>query len=388
MWQSALFCACFFMVALSVGDVFAAKTKGLIISMIVLCAIYAVGFLSGFIPKDSIEVIGFSKVLSAFGMAAIITNVGTTIDLKRILSEGKTVLLCVASLVMTSLCFATVGTVFFGREYALAALPPVSGGSIATMMISQLCTDHGRPELAAYVFMIAMLQYCVSFPLTSFLLRRHCRKAVAEDLSAQATACCCEQEPCKKLFHFPCKYNNKNMIFTRLLIVAYLAETVGNAIGVPTAIVSLIFGVIGTELGLLEKNSLQKCGMLDFLMLCMLAAAPACFASLSLDGIEKMVLPVLFFLLFGAALLSVSGWLVGKLLKVEPWLAAALGLSAMYGYPFSVMLPEQVISSMDLEEAQAEKLRANIIPRMVVASFASVTICSVWVAGIISAVLF
>ncbi len=388
MWNSALFCACFFMLALSLGDIIATKTKGLIISMITLCVIYAVGFLSGLIPKDSIEIIGFSKVLSGFGMAAIITNVGTTIHLKRILRETKTVILCVSSLVFTSVCFGTIGIWLFGREYALAALPPVSGGSIATMMISQLCTDAGRPELAAYAFMVAMLQYCVSFPVTSFFLRKHCKIATTPVVAATAGSCCHGESCRKKPLSLPGKYNGKNFIFARLLIVAYIAESAGNVLGIPTAIVSLVFGVLGTELGVLEENSLQKCGAMDFLMLCMLAAAPACFASLSLRGIETMVLPVIFFLLFGAATLSLGGFLVGKLLNVEPWLAAALGLSAMYGYPFSVMLPEQVISSMELEENRAETLRRNIVPQMVVGSFTSVTVCSVWIASIISTLLF
>lgn len=79
---------------------------------------------------------------------------------------------------------------------------------------------------------------------------------------------------------------------------------------------------------------------------------------------------------------------MGKIFKMSPSLSAALGLSAMFGFPFSMLITEDVLHAMALPKEEEEKLRQLILPKMVIAGFATVSCASVMIAGIVAPLIF
>ena len=88
-----LFSFVVFVVVFALGDIVAEKTKGLISAIIVGCFVYLVGFWTGIIPATSVADSTLPGMMSAFGIAVLLVNLGTILDLESLLREWKTVVI-------------------------------------------------------------------------------------------------------------------------------------------------------------------------------------------------------------------------------------------------------------------------------------------------------
>ena len=82
-----LFSFVVFVVVFALGDIVAEKTKGLISAIIVGCFVYLVGFWTGIIPATSVADSTLPGMMSAFGIAVLLVNLGTILDLESLLRE-------------------------------------------------------------------------------------------------------------------------------------------------------------------------------------------------------------------------------------------------------------------------------------------------------------
>ena len=71
---------------------------------------------------------------------------------------------------------------------AIVATPPLSGGIVAYMIMSEGATAMGRPELATLALAVLVLQSFVGYPLTSFLLKREARHLLGDYKSGKTLA--------------------------------------------------------------------------------------------------------------------------------------------------------------------------------------------------------
>ena len=124
MWSNPVISIALYMILYAVGKVIAKKTKGIIVEGLFLSVIYIAGFLTGAFPTDTLTNTGVPAMMSAFGTMLLVTNLGTMIELSRLLKEWKTVVICLCGLLVMGILFSTLGIVVFNRYYALSALPP------------------------------------------------------------------------------------------------------------------------------------------------------------------------------------------------------------------------------------------------------------------------
>ena len=82
-----LFSFTVFVVIFALGDVVANKTKAMVSSVIVGCVVYLVGFLTGIIPSTSVDSTFLPNIMSTFGIALLITNLGTMMNLEELIRE-------------------------------------------------------------------------------------------------------------------------------------------------------------------------------------------------------------------------------------------------------------------------------------------------------------
>ena len=71
---------------------------------------------------------------------------------------------------------------------AIVATPPLSGGIVAYMIMSEGATAMGRPALATLALAVLVLQSFVGYPLTSFLLKREARHLLGDYKSGKTLA--------------------------------------------------------------------------------------------------------------------------------------------------------------------------------------------------------
>ena len=86
---------------------------------------------------------GLTAVMSNFGAAFMITNIGTLINLEDMIREWKTVVISIFSIIAIGLICFTVGSLLFGREYALIAAPPVAGSTVAGIIVTGMAEAAG-----------------------------------------------------------------------------------------------------------------------------------------------------------------------------------------------------------------------------------------------------
>ena len=391
MWTSVLFAVLFYSITLAVGDMVSSKTKGVVSSILFVSIVYIIGYTLNLIPRDTIGTTGLLTIIGNFGMLLIVTNLGTMINLNQLLGEWKTIVIGLGALVILGVVVIAVGTPIFGREYAIAAYPPIAGGNPAVLLIEAAAKEAGNTLIGPFAWLLNCLQLFVGIPTASIILRNYASKLVKTEKFANyqmGSSGVALKINLKFLPELPEKYNTANVKIMKLLLVTWLSSVVGGATGIPTAIVCLVLGMLFCEIGFLDRMSLQSAGMMNFIMFCMISAAPNAFAALTPDLLGNMLVMAVVFLLTGAAALSLGGVLFGKLLKVDAPLAACMGLNAMFGFPFNLMITEDVIRAMGMNQEDSEKLQEMILPKMIVAGFTTVTVASVVIAGIVVPFLF
>ncbi len=392
MWTYGCFGLLVLCVSFWIGDLCNSKTKGVISGLLTASAIYIIGYLTGIIPTTQPADLGLAAMTSLFGQMVIVANLGTMVSLNDLLKQWKTVLMCLFSLVVMGVAVGVVGVALFGREIGLLAISPISGGAVASAMVAEVATDAGRADLAALAMLFNVVQLLFGVPVSSFLLRKYCVHATSvgiDGVIAQESKEIRQFNICL-LKPVPEHFNTKYLILAKLALVGFAAQFINSATGgnFPSAIAALLLGVILTEIGFLDRNSLQKSKFYDFFMFAFMAMLIGAFSSLTLENLISFILPLVVLLTVGVISLSLGSMIMGIILKVDWRLAASLGPAAMFGYPFSQFLCEDVVRGMHLDQEESDKLLGFVMPQMVIAGFVTVTIASVFVAAIVGPMIF
>ena len=393
MWSYGAFGLVILCASFWVGDLMNSKTKGIISGLLTASIIYIAGYLTGIIPTTQPADLGFSGIIPVYGLLLIVANLGTMVSLNDLLKQWKTVVICLASLVMMAFTIATVGSLAFGREIAWLAIAPISGGAVACTMVSDVAVAAGREDLAAFPMLLNVVQLLFGVPVSSFFVKKYCYKAVAagEHLSyVESNNASVKKINLQIIPPIPDSKNTKHLILAKLAVVALASTWINKISGgkIPAAIVALLLGIILTEVGFLDRNSLQKSGFYEFLMFTFMAYLVSSFSSLTAERLKSFIVPMVGLLLIGVVSLALGSMLMGKVLKVDWRLAAALGPAAMFGYPFSQLLCEDVVREMHLPKDEADKMLKIVMPQLVIAGFCTVTLASVFVAGIVGPMIF
>ncbi|MBC8536179.1 hypothetical protein [Feifania hominis] len=390
-WDNLVFSFFFLALLYAIGTFISKKTKGVIIALIFVSFVYIAGYLTGWIPTTTPANLGIAPISSGFMTLIVVVHLGTTISVRQLLSEWRTVVVCLVSLVVMVGVMFTLGSGIFGFQTAAAAAGPISGGLISTMLTSNAVNEAGLAHLGALVWMVGILQQLVGVPVTSILMRIHVKSMInkGEHLTKSKIAQIEEDPNYKSKFKIipdvPEQYNSPYLILAKIAFIAFLAKFLDQITNgaLPSAAVALVLGVLFYELGFLDKNALSKANMLTFVMFILLAAIPGNFASLTVETILPVLGATLGLLAIGIVGIVLGALVMGKILKMPTILAACCGLSALYGFPSTMFITQEVIKATGLPEDQAQNLTDKTMPHMLIAGFTTVTVASVLITGLI-----
>lgn len=376
-----------------IGDIVAAKTKGVISSMIVAIVILLIlGGGLGVLPPDLMERSGIMSLIPTFGMALILVNVGSMMDINDLKGEWKTVLVSLAGIIGIVAIHLTVGTAVFGRDTALIASAPAAGGMVATMMLTEAANNAGRADLAAVVAATMALQMLVGIPISSFCLRKEAIGFLNRGGHKLAVNKSGKTLSLRFLPPTPKELDIPSIHLARIALVGVLATLVTNLTGVSSGVTFLVGGILFGAIGFVEKGSLRTAGSEGILMLATYASVAASFVSMTIDQFGKLLIPVISLLLLAAAGVVIATILIGKLLKWSPWLSIAVGLSCMFGYPVTYAVAMEVsagvVKGKGFAPEEEQRVVDYLLPKMLVAGTVSVSLASVMLAGMIIPVIF
>lgn len=383
-----------------IGEVVSNLTKAWIPSVFVTAVVILVGYWTVLPPtliSDSV-LIPFGGTL---GLYLIIAHMGTVISLQQLKEQLKTIVACLVGLAGMCIFCLVICPMVMDRNYVIAGLPPLTGGIVAATTMMNAAQEAGLAEAA--IFAIAM--YCVQgfagYPLTAVCLQLEGKKMLkdfrsgAVKLEKKAGGEVDEVNgklvdaaaPKKKLIPpLPAKYNSTVVILGKLGIVVWIATQcakiplplIGKLSG---AVWALIIGIVLTNIGFLDENSLNKANSYGYIMFALMMYIFDGLKDCTPQMLGSIIVPMIILIVVGVAGMAVAVFIIAKIMKMPFCLSLATALTALYGFPPNAIITESVCTALAETPEEKEYLMSKMFPAMIVGGFTTVTITSVIIAG-------
>lgn len=386
------------MAILFIGDLVAVRTKAWVPSIFVCAVLFLLGYWT-FFPQDIVALAGVPPVVATMMMYLLITNMGTLLSLQELKNQWKTIIIALSGILGIIALLFGIGTFIFGYETIVVAIPPLVGGVVSALIMSEGAKEAGLATLSVFAIVIYVMQGFAGYPITSIVLKKEGKRLLKQyrsgqlagevqgEAAAEIAATAAEIKPELKLFkNMPAKYNTDFFKFLRLSLVAYLAYLTSTLLApivtVSPFVLCLLFGVIATSFGFLEKQVLQKANGFGFAIMALMLFIFDGLKQATPSMMLEIIYPLVGTIVLGVIGMYIFSFIAGKLLKVSKEMAFAVSLTALYGFPADYIITNEVIKSLTEDEKEREILTSHMLPPMLVGGFITVTMVSVVLAGI------
>lgn len=385
-----------------ISDFVSKKTKSLLSSLFVASLIFLIGFkthdlVSTALNGTFLEPLGNtfsedllpSSSLLALGttiVGFIIVHLGTMISLDELKSQSKTFAVGVAAVLGITAALFLIGPFFKGMNYVVAGIGALTGGTVSIIIVQEAALKYGLLSVAALPVLIAAFQGLVGFPLTSIILKKEAKNLQVKYRNGELKTKQVDEVETKKRFNnLPFMNTTSGSLFwigVVVLVSQFLSTnlTGGN---LHPFVIALIFGVVLRELGLFKPNVLTGIDAFGLMMLGILIIVFGPLASISVQDLIDLIVPILVTFVVGLAGNVVFSIIVGKLVGYSIPMSVAIGLTSLYGFPGTMILSQEAAKSVGESEEEVAAIEGEILPKMVIAGFATVTITSVIITGIV-----
>lgn len=375
-------------VAFAVGDFVSYKTKATFSMLFTTAIIFLVAFWLG-LPATVFSDSGLLTV-GMLTMSLLLVNMGTLISLNELAKQWKTVLVAISAVVGIGVFVYMVGGIIFGKQMAAAAAPPISGGVVAALIVSEVAKAKALESVAVFATLLLVTQTFFGTPVASYCLKKEARIVLDRNSVNAASGkkeVSVEESKKKKLIpELKKELRTNSLLLAKLALVAFLATKVSALTNgtVNALIVCLVFGVIASEIGFLEKDPMTMANSQGFVMIALLTVIFNNLSSATPQMLMSLIGPILGCLLLGVIGFSIFSGVVGKILGMDMYMSIAIGASALFGFPGTFIIPNEVASVVGKNEEEKNIILEEILPKMIIAGFVTVSIASVGLAGVMS----
>ncbi len=423
---------------LAIGEIVSIRTKAIIPSVFVTALLFLVGYWTIF-PANILEVAGFGPSIIQVSMFLLITHMGTMISVKELIAQWKTFAIsiigicgiCFGTLVLGKLfvsmfllithmgtmisvkeliaqwktfaisiigicgiCFGTLvlGKLFFPWDMLVVATPPLTGGVVASVIMSQAATAKGLPTLAVLAVGMYVMQGFAGYPLTAITLNIEGKRLLKKFRNGEIQKREVNSEEGEKktlLPQLPKKYQTTYILLLKLGILVQTSIFLTNLMNkaVSEFVICLVVGAIAAEIGFIERRPLNLSGTFGFFMTGLMAFIFGGLAKATPEMIKELIIPFIGIIGFGVAGLVIFSIIAAKIFKESIPMAIAISLNALYGFPVNYTLTNDAAMALGKTGEEVDFLTGEMLPKMLIGGFASVTIVSVIIAGIFAKML-
>ncbi|MDF7639328.1 hypothetical protein PT285_07935 [Lactobacillus sp. ESL0791] len=381
------------MICLFIGEWVSKLTKAYLPSMFISAVLFMIGYWT-FFPKNLSTLATFSDSAAQLFLALNLVHLGTMMSLKQLLQQWKAVCIALLGVAGTVALTLSVGSMLLGWKTVVAGIPPLTGGIVAALLMTNGLKQQGIMSLAALPIAMVVMHSLVGYPLTSMMLKKEGKRLIGvfkKQGGKVRTVQTADESaaPKKKKQWLPKDYETASFILAKVALVALAAEgfsaLLHNAIN--SSIMCLIFGVIFHQLGFLEDHALEKAGIYNWIMYGIITY---CFAQLSLVSpaqLGPLVVRILTLIVLGLIGMFIASFLLAKPFKMTWYMAYACSLTALFGFPMDYLLTNEVAHTVAETPEQEKFLQDTMVPQMLVGGFATVSIASVAIASIFLKIL-
>ncbi|QAA23173.1 hypothetical protein [Sporolactobacillus terrae] len=389
--MSFLLCFLAVMVFMLIGEWVSTASKAYIPSVFVSAVLFIIGFWT-FIPKDVVVQASYSSQFVQICIALLLVHLGTLMNLKQLIAQWKAVAIALLGVCGTILITLTVGSMIFDWHTVIAAVPPLTGGLVAALLMTDGLKAAGITALVALPVSMFITHSLIGYPVTSAMLKKESQRllkkfrggSVKLDPNRQRMMQGASDAPAKRIFGLPDDYQTSAFILVRVAVVAvislYVAQLMHGVIN--SFVICLIFGVIAHQFGFLEDNALNRAGVFSWLIYGLLAYV---FSQLNLTTpamLGQIIIQIVVLILLGILGMYLASLILAKPFGMSRPMAFACSLTALFGFPADYILTTEVCKNNAKTADEEEYLLENILPKMLVGGFATVSIASVIIASI------
>ncbi|MCC8150107.1 MAG: hypothetical protein LIO96_01240 [Lachnospiraceae bacterium] len=394
MFESMYFYLMIVVIVFALGDIVGHFTKGKLSAMMIVMLLFLVGFLTGVFPSAIIAQAGLTQLVN-LAIAMVLFNMGTTINIRQLIREWRTV--CMAALCMVASCVLMLAAIpLIGSDTVLIGMPAINGAAMATSLMTAAATEKGLTTAAALCAVIYSVQKLVGAPIASAMGLKYARKLVADfrtDPEAKMAAFQAKQtgitsdkvpfyEKHKELY-------TANINIAIVCIGAWLARCLGDLTPVNYAIWALLLGSFSGIGGYVPPKPLQRSNSYGLLMIAIFGSIIPSLAAVSLSDLGTMAIQTI--ILFALAVLGI--FIVSYLLPIGKWLvgdkdlAMGIGVEQFLGFPSNVVICREVAEAVGETPDEKTYIEDTLNVPYVVGGITVVTILSVLLAGFVISLL-
>ena len=380
------------MLFLMIGEWVSSLTHTYIPSVFMTAVLFVLGYWT-FLPKDVVATASFGTNFSTICVGLLLVHLGTLMSLKKLLEQWRAVCIALLGVCGTLILTLTIGTLIFDWHTVVAAIPPLTGGLVSALLMTDGLKAQGIQTLVALPVSMFIFHSLFGYPLISWLLKKEGGRLVNEY----------QKQPVKQtgptgldndsnennLFKkMPAKYQTSAFILVKVALIAALSSGLSIAlknylhIDLNSNVICLIFGVLAHQVGFLESDVLTKAGVYNWLMYGLLAYI---FAQLSLTTPHQMgtiIVQIIVLIMLGLLGMFIASSLLAKPFKMTWQMAYACSLTSLCGFPADYVITSEVSHEVANNKEEEAYLMENMMPKMLVGGFATVSVASIIIASV------
>lgn len=374
------------LIVFALGDIVGKITKGKLSGMMVVMLLFLVGFLTKLIPADIIDQGGLTA-LSKLAIAMVLFNMGTTLNVKQLIEEWRTVLMAALCMLASCLVMLLVSPII-GFDTVLVGMPVINGAAMATSLMASAAAEKGLATAAALCAVIYSVQKFVGAPIASAMgirygkkLLKACRENPAQ-FKKQETG-----NGASAKISFADKHKewySANVMMALVAAGSWVAHILGDLTPINYSIWALLLGVVCAASGLVPTKPLQKSNSYGLMMVAVFGSIIPSLAKVSLSDLGTMAFQTI--VLFIAALIGVAlvGWVLPTWKLVgDKDLAVGIGVEQFLGFPSNVVICREVGDAVGETPEEKAFIEDTLNVPYVVGGITVITVLSTMLAGFV-----
>lgn len=374
------------LIVFALGDIVGKITKGKLSGMMVVMLLFLVGFLTKLIPADIIDQGGLTA-LSKLAIAMVLFNMGTTLNVKQLIEEWRTVLMAALCMLASCLVMLLVSPII-GFDTVLVGMPVINGAAMATSLMASAAAEKGLATAAALCAVIYSVQKFVGAPIASAMGIRYGKKLLKAyrenptQFQKQETG----KGASAKVF-FADKHKewySANVMMALVAAGSWVAHILGDLTPINYSIWALLLGVVCVASGLVPTKPLQKSNSYGLMMIAVFGSIIPSLAKVSLSDLGAMAFQTI--VLFAAALIGVAlvGWVLPTWKLVgDKDLAVGIGVEQFLGFPSNVVICREVGDAVGETPEEKAFIEDTLNVPYVVGGITVITVLSTMLAGFV-----
>ena len=374
------------LIVFALGDIVGKITKGQLSGMMVVMLLFLVGFLTKLIPADIIDQGGLTA-LSKLAIAMILFNMGTTLNVKQLIEEWRTVLMAALCMLASCLVMLLVSPII-GFDTMLVGMPVINGAAMATSLMASAAAEKGLATAAALCAVIYSVQKFVGAPIASAMGIRYGKKLLKayRENPAQFKKQETENGTSAKV-SFADKHKewySANVMMALVAAGSWVAHILGDLTPINYSIWALLLGVVCAASGLVPTKPLQKSNSYGLMMVAVFGSIIPSLAKVSLSDLGTMAFQTI--VLFAAALIGVAlvGWVLPTWKLVgDKDLAVGIGVEQFLGFPSNVVICREVGDAVGDTPEEKAFIEDTLNVPYVVGGITVITVLSTMLAGFV-----